>query len=98
MRDSISMTTNPTPRRIVEGFALFLIGDGVMGLLKPRRHSLLWDCGPDPIREFMEMLAANRNLARGIYIAEIAIGLLVASKQTAKQPVARSRSSRILAV
>jgi hypothetical protein len=73
---------NPTTRRIVEGFALFLIGDGIMGLLKPRRHSLLWDCGPEPVHEFTEMLAENRNLARGIYLAEIAIGLLIASKQT----------------
>jgi len=80
------MKTNLTTRRILESFALFLIGDGVMGMLKPRRHSLLWDCGPEPIREFTEMLAANRDLTRGIYLAEIALGVLLASKQTPEQP------------
>lgn len=72
-------------RRLLEGFALFLIGDGVVGLLKPRRHSLLWDCGPESLREFTEMLADHRPLARGIYAAEIALGLFVASKQTAEE-------------
>jgi hypothetical protein len=54
-------------------------------LLKPRRHSLLWDCGPKSLREFTEMLANHRPLARGIYLAEIAIGLFLASKQTAEE-------------
>jgi hypothetical protein len=79
------MKTNLTTRRLLEGLALFLIGDGVMGLLKPRRRSLLWDCGPEFLREFTEMLAEHRPLARGIYVAEIALGLLVASKQTAEE-------------
>jgi hypothetical protein len=79
------MKANLTTRRLIEGFALFLIGDGVMGLLKPRRHSLLWDCGPKSLREFTEMLANHTPLARGIYLAEIAIGLLLASKQTAEE-------------
>lgn len=79
------MKTNLTARRFFEGFALFLIGDGVMGLLKPRRHSLLWKFGPESLREFTEMLADHRPLARGIYVAEIALGLLLASKQTTEE-------------
>ncbi len=76
------MKKNLMTRRLLEGFALFLIGDGVMGLLKPRRHPLLWDCGPEPVRDFTETLADNRNLARGIYLIEIVLGMLLASKQT----------------
>jgi len=57
------MKPNPIARRLLEGGALFLIGDGIMGLLKPRRHSLLWDCGPQPIRSVTEGLADNPELA-----------------------------------
>ena len=76
------MKPNLTTQRILETIALFLIGDGVMGLLLPRRHSLLWRCGPEPVRDLTETLASNRGLARGIYIAEILMGLLFASKET----------------
>ena len=76
------MKPNPIARRLLEGGALFLIGDGIMGLLKPRRHSLLWDCGPQPIRSVAEGLAENPELARGVYLVEAALGLLLAWRQT----------------
>lgn len=76
------MKKNLTTRRLLEAFGLFLIGDGVMGLIKPRWHSLLWDFGPEPIQNFTETLAKNPNVARGIYAAEMAIGVLIASRQT----------------
>jgi hypothetical protein len=67
---------------LVEGFALFLIGDGIMGLIKPRWHSLLWDFGPEPLQDFTETLAKNPNIARGVYAAEAAIGIAIAALQT----------------
>jgi len=76
------MKPNPIARRLLEGGALFLIGDGIMGLLKPRRHSLLWDCGPQPIRSVTEGLAENPELARSVYLLEAAVGLLLAWRQT----------------
>ncbi len=69
-------------RRVVETAALFLIGDGIMGLLKPRWHSRLWHFGPDIAKTATEELAANPNAARAIYALEAAIGIAIASFST----------------
>lgn len=69
-------------RRLVETAALFLIGDGIMGLLKPRWHSQLWHFGPDIARTTTKELAANPNAARAIYALEAAVGIAIASFST----------------
>ena len=69
-------------RRIIELGALFLIGDGIMGLLKPRWHSRLWHFGPQLARAVTDELAAHPNIARGVYAAEAAIGIVIASCST----------------
>ena len=69
-------------RRVLQLRGLFLIGDGVMGLLKPRWHSLLWNFGPQLVRAATEELAEHPKTARSIYLAEAAIGIAVASLQT----------------
>ena len=76
------MTNNLLVRRLVELGALFLIGDGVMGLLKPRWHSLLWHFGPEVARAATEELADHPNTARAVYFAEAAIGVAIAACQT----------------
>ncbi len=76
------MTNNLFVRRLIQLGALFLIGDGVMGLLKPRWHSLLWHFGPQIARAATEELAEHPNTARGIYLAEAAFGIAIASLQT----------------
>jgi hypothetical protein len=76
------MTNNLVARRIIELGALFLIGDGIMGLLKPRWHSLLWHFGPELARAATEELAEHPKTARAIYLAEAALGVVIASRQT----------------
>ncbi len=76
------MTSHMTTRRLVQLGALFLIGDGVMGLLKPRWHSLLWNFGPELARAATEELAAHPKTARSVYLAEAALGVVLASRQT----------------
>ena len=76
------MTSNLATRRLVELGALFLIGDGVMGLLKPRRHSLLWHFGPELARAVTEELADHPKVARSVYLAEVALGIALAARQT----------------
>lgn len=73
-------------RRIIQLVALIMIGDGVTGFFKPRRHSLLWDIGPEFFRTAMETLAENPAKARLIYAAEIAIGSWLAARQTPEKP------------
>jgi hypothetical protein len=69
-------------RRLIQLIALVMIGDGVIGTFKPRRHSLLWDIGPGPFRNMMETLAANPGKARLLYGAEILLGAWLAERQT----------------
>ncbi len=77
-----SMTRQMTTRRFTQIAGLFLIGDGVMGLLKPRWHSLLWSLGPELARAATEELAAHPNTARAVYLVEAALGVVLASQQT----------------
>jgi hypothetical protein len=76
------MTNNLILRRVIQLGALFLIGDGVMGLIKPRWHSLLWHVGPQLVRAATEELAEHPKTARTIYLAEAALGIAIASLQT----------------
>ena len=69
-------------RRIIEVGALFVIGDGVMGLIKPRWHSQLWHFGPQLARTLTDELAAHPNIARRVYAAEAALGIAIASCST----------------
>jgi hypothetical protein len=68
-------------RRLLELGGLFLIGDGLMGLLFPRRHSLLWHVGPQLAKALTEELASHRKTARAIYAAELAVGVALAATQ-----------------
>jgi hypothetical protein len=52
-----------------------------MGLLRPRRHSLLWHVGPELAKAATEELAAHPQTARVIYAAELALGIAIASIQ-----------------
>lgn len=79
------MTDNLATRRIIQAGAMFLIGDGLMGLLKPRWHSLLWHIGPELVKAATEELAAHRTAARVIYAAELALGIALATRQTPEE-------------
>jgi hypothetical protein len=76
------MTSNLATRRLVQLGALVLIGDGVMGLLKPRWHSLLWHFGPELARAVTEELADHPKIARSVYLAEATLGIVLAARQT----------------
>ena len=79
------MTSTLATRRIVQLGALFLIGDGVMGLLKPRWHSLLWHFGPELARAVTEELADHPKTARTVYLAEVAVGIVLAARLTPEE-------------
>jgi hypothetical protein len=68
-------------KRLLELAGLILIGDGLMGLLHPRRHSLLWHVGPQLAKAVTEELAAHPKTSRAIYAAEFAVGVVLASTQ-----------------
>jgi hypothetical protein len=68
-------------KRILELLGFVLIGDGLMGLLFPRRHSLLWHVGPQLAKAITEELADHPKTARSVYAAELAVGVALATLQ-----------------
>ena len=68
-------------RRIAELVAMVLIGDGVIAMSAPSRHSLLWRGGPRMWGDFMQGLAERPNLVRVLGAAETGIGLWLALRQ-----------------
>jgi hypothetical protein len=76
------MTSKLISRRLLETVGLFLIGDGLMGILRPRRHSLLWHFGPELGRAVTEELVEHPKMARSVYLAEVALGIVLSCAQT----------------
>lgn len=68
-------------RRVKETFAIITIGDGVIELLSPTEHSLLWEFGPEKVRNVARFFAENPNLMRLLGAAQVAFGLWLALRQ-----------------
>lgn len=69
-------------RRLIDIGALLMIGEGIMGLIQPRRYSLLWHCGPRLLKAMTEELAEHPKAARAICALEAAAGIAIAALQT----------------
>ena len=65
-------------RRIAELVAMLMIGEGVLTLIAPRRHSLLWEFGPEGYRRVIEAFAEHPTLSRLVAAAEAGLGLWLA--------------------
>ncbi|MEP7037797.1 MAG: hypothetical protein ABI891_05600, partial [Acidobacteriota bacterium] len=65
-------------KQIKEIIGLALLGEGILGLLYPKKYSLLWKVGPESLREAMEKAAENPELMRLIYAAEAGLGFWLA--------------------
>ena len=68
-------------RRMKETLAILIMGDGVVALVSPREHSLLWEVGPEGVRKVARYFAENPNHLRLIGAAQIALGLWIALRQ-----------------
>lgn len=56
--------------------AMAIIGDGVMGMIHPRRDSRAWQYGPKPWQNLMHSLEDRPNLTRAIGAAQVIGGIL----------------------
>ena len=68
-------------RRMKESLAILTIGDGMIELVSPREHSLLWEFGPDRVRGVARFFAENPNLMRLLGAIQVAFGLWLALRQ-----------------
>ena len=68
-------------RRLKETAAILTVGDGVIALLAPREHSLLWETGPESVRKLVRFFAENPSYLRIIGATQIAFGAWYALRQ-----------------
>ncbi len=68
-------------KRLLEFLGLLLVGDGVLSLVDPKRHCLLWEIGPKSCRDFIDEFAQHPASTRWLGAAEAALGVWLASEQ-----------------
>ena len=65
--------------KVKDMIAILLIGDGIVALLRPQRHVLLWKDGPKFYQDLMEPFVKMPGLTRLLSFVEIMVGLWLAS-------------------
>ncbi|MBA2692386.1 MAG: hypothetical protein H0U65_07825 [Rubrobacter sp.] len=66
-------------KRFLETFAIVIIGDGVIEVLAPREHSLLWHVGPG--KGVARFFAENPKYMRLLGLSQIGFGVWLAMRQ-----------------
>jgi hypothetical protein len=66
-------------RRAAEMAAVFMIGDGTLGLLQPTRHVTLWRSDVRAVDALVARFDGRPALRRGYGLLQIACGLALAS-------------------
>jgi len=64
--------------RLKELFAIGMIGEGIIGALRPRRYMMLWRFGPKAYRNFIDALADRPQATRLMCAAEAGLGVWLA--------------------
>jgi hypothetical protein len=68
-------------KRLKEVLALWMVGEGLIGALRPRRYMQLWRFGPERYQKFIETLTDHPNTTRLLCAAEATIGVWWALRQ-----------------
>lgn len=63
---------------------MLMVGDGLLSLINPKRHCLLWETGPKAWRDLADEFAEHPKVTRGLGLAEMAAGVWLASEQKPK--------------
>ncbi|HKX32741.1 MAG TPA: hypothetical protein VJ302_33955 [Blastocatellia bacterium] len=80
---------NKRNRRLKELMAIWMIGEGIVGALRPRRYMRLWRFGPEPYRNLIDTLAEHQGTTRILCAAEAGVGLWWALRQLSGRPEPR---------
>ena len=74
---------------------MLLIGDGVLGLLRPAAHCAVWRTGSSAWDAVVDWFAARPMLVRACGAMEAAAGLWLAERQFARLPLAEPSVQRL---
>lgn len=66
-------------KRSAEMAAVFMIGDGLLGLLQPRRHIDLWRSDVGAVDALVRPFAGKPGRRRGYGLLQLAAGIALAS-------------------
>lgn len=69
------------PKRGVEMAAMFMIGDGILGLLQPRRHVALWEDEALGAEILVAPFRERPGRRRAYALVQIGVGLALAARQ-----------------
>lgn len=72
---------NPREARLTETAAMLMIGDGVLGTLRPSAHCLIWRAGDGRWSAAVDWFAAHPGLVRAMAVTELAAGIWLARRQ-----------------
>ncbi|HEY8460007.1 MAG TPA: hypothetical protein VIM99_06475 [Blastocatellia bacterium] len=64
--------------RFMEILAIGMIGEGIIGAIRPRRYMRLWRFGPKAYRNFIDALADHSQATRLMFAAEAGLGVWLA--------------------
>ena len=73
-------------RRAAEMAAVFMIGDGLLGLLQPKRHVALWRSDVAPVDALVRPFGGHPGRRRLYGLVQITAGLALAAAQRPKRP------------
>jgi hypothetical protein len=82
-------------RQLQETVAMLLIGDGVLGLLRPAAHCAVWRTGHVGWNSVVDWFAARPLLVRACGAAEAAAGVWLAERQFARLSAADAHANRL---
>lgn len=72
--------------RWMECAEMIMIGDGVLALVRPTEHCLMWSSGPQWWRGTVEWFAEHPNVTRSVAAAELGAGLWLSLQQEPETP------------
>lgn len=83
------MIMNETNSRLTESVGMLMIGDSVLGILRPSDHCLLWRGGPGWWRQMIDWFAAHPAVTRSAAVGEFGVGLWLAWRSESRAPTGR---------
>jgi|SRR5215813_12709774 len=73
---------NKRNSRLMEVVAIGMIGEGIIGAIRPKRYMRLWRFGPKPYRNFIDALVDRPRATRLMCAAEAGLGVWLALRNT----------------